>query len=198
MARSTSSATDAELVRRSSTGDRSATEALLHRHYSLVRAVCHRIVTNQADAEDATQNAMISIGRALPTFDGRSQVTTWMYRIATNAALDEIRRTNRRPLPADPHLSSVLDSPTATDASASFDDQDAVRGALAQLLPEYRAALVLRHVADMEYEEIAIALDVPIGTVRSRLARGRSALKEILGNSLVDEGRQMKTEEGHP
>lgn len=68
-------------------------------HYDSVRTVCHRIVVNKADAEDATQHALISIVRALPGFDGRSKFSTWVYRIATNAALDEVRRIRRRPTP---------------------------------------------------------------------------------------------------
>lgn len=160
-------------------GDADATDALLRLHYDTVRAVCHRIVINRADAEDATQLALISIVRALPGFDGRSKFSTWVYRIATNAAIDEVRRTKRRAIPVDVDATFVL--PVA-DGSQAVDAQMDVAGALAQLPEEYRTAIVLRHIADLDYEEIAEIQGVPIGTVRSRLARGRAQLAEILGN----------------
>jgi RNA polymerase sigma-70 factor (ECF subfamily) len=146
----------------------------------MVRAVCHRIVINSADAEDATQMALISIVRALPSFDRRSKFSTWVYRIATNAALDEIRRTQRRAVPTNDD--TVFDG-NSRDAMSAVDAQIDVSHALAQLSEEYRTAVVLRHVVDMEYEDIAIALEIPVGTVRSRIARGRAQLAEILGNS---------------
>lgn len=145
----------------------------------MIRAVCHRIVINSADADDATQMALISIVRALPTFDRRSKFSTWAYRIATNAALDEIRRTKRRAVPTENE--AVYDS-AVTDITAAVDAQLDVSGALAQLPEDYRTVIVLRHVADMEYDDIAVSLDIPVGTVRSRLARGRAQLADILGN----------------
>ena len=173
---------DASLVERAIRGDRRAVDRLLHDHYDLVRAVCHRIVANRADAEDATQQAMISIARALPRFDGRSKFSTWAFRIATNAALDEIRRTRRRHRPTDDAVIAPAVAP-AVDAANGLVDQMALEAALSQVSPEYRQVLVLRHVADLDYAEIADTLGLPIGTVRSRLARGRSQLLELLGNS---------------
>lgn len=145
----------------------------------MIRAVCHRIVINSADADDATQMALISIVRALPAFDRRSKFSTWAYRIATNAALDEIRRTKRRAVPTENE--AMYDS-AVTDITAAVDAQLDVSGALAQLPEDYRTVIVLRHVADMEYDDIAVSLDIPVGTVRSRLARGRAQLADILGN----------------
>jgi RNA polymerase sigma-70 factor (ECF subfamily) len=160
-----------------------------------VRAVCHRIVINKSDAEDATQMALISIVRALPSFDGRSKFSTWIYRIATNAALDEVRRIKRRPLPTDKE--SVYDTQTG-DQTSAVDAQMDVSAALSQLPEEYRTAIVLRHVADLDYEEIAAIQGVPIGTVRSRLARGRAQLAEILGNQNALSDRQTKTTTAPP
>lgn len=168
---------DALLLRRAQRGDKGAVDVLLRQHYDTVRAVCHRIVINRQDAEDATQMALISIVRALPTFDGRSKFSTWVYRIATNAALDEVRRIRRRPRPT---ADDALAVPAQHDRSSAVDAQIDVRAALEQLPEEYRVAMVLRHIADMDYADIAIALDVPVGTVRSRLARGRDQLASIL------------------
>lgn len=134
--------------------------------------------------------ALMSVVRALPSFDGRSKFSTWVYRIATNAALDEVRRIGRRPIPTEKE--SVYDSPTI-DRTNAVDAQMDVSAALSKLPEEYRTAIVLRHVADLDYEEIAAIQGVPVGTVRSRLARGRSQLAEILGNQNAHSNRQTKT-----
>lgn len=155
-----------------------------------MRAVCFRIVINRADAEDATQMALISIVRALPNFDGRSKFSTWVYRIATNAALDEVRRTRRRAIPSDDPVVYSGQTPGGADG---VDAQLDVSAALALLPEEYRTAIVLRHIADLEYEEIAAIQGVPVGTVRSRLSRGRAQLAEILGNQNAFGERQNYT-----
>ena len=90
-------ATDVELVESARGGDRAAMDQLLRRHHDRVFAVCRRITGNEADAADASQEALISIVRSLAKFDGRSSFGTWVYRIATNASLDELRRRRRRP-----------------------------------------------------------------------------------------------------
>jgi RNA polymerase sigma-70 factor (ECF subfamily) len=170
---------DELLLRRARNGDRAAVDSLLREHYGIVRAVCHRIVVNAADADDAVQNALIAIVRALPSFDGRSKFSTWVYRIATNAALDEVRRIRRRPVP---HDNDGLDVAQVAERTGAVDAQIDVRDALEQLPEEYRVAMVLRHVADLDYADIAVILDVPVGTVRSRLARGRDRLEALLGD----------------
>ncbi len=149
---------------------------------------------NRSDAEDATQNALISIVKALPSFDGRSQFSTWIYRIATNAALDEVRRIGRRPRPTD--NDAVYDSPQSDRTEAVAAQLDVV-AALAEIAEEYRTTLVLRHVADLEYEEIAAIQGIAIGTVRSRLARGRAQLVEILGNQEAPSNRQTDSNSAH-
>ena len=149
---------------------------------------------NRSDAEDATQNALISIVKALPSFDGRSQFSTWIYRIATNAALDEVRRIGRRPRPT--NNDAVYDSPQSDRTEAVAAQLDVV-AALAEIAEEYRTTLVLRHVADLEYEEIAAIQGIAIGTVRSRLARGRTQLVEILGNQEAPSNRQTDSNSAH-
>jgi RNA polymerase sigma-70 factor, ECF subfamily len=128
---------------------------------------------------------LIAVTRGLHRYDGRSLFTTWLYRVATNAALDELRRRKRRPEPAE----LVEDRPlggTAGSATASSPVESAVAArldvdaALAGLSPEFRAAVVLRDLCDLDYAEIAEVLDVPIGTVRSRIARGRAAIADQL------------------
>src|SRR5882724_9278020 len=111
MAESTD-ASDADLARRAALGERAALETLLARHLDAIHAICRRILGHPEDALDATQEALIAISRGIKRFDGRSRFTTWMYRVATNAALDEARRRRRRPI-ASEHLADIS---TGTDA----------------------------------------------------------------------------------
>jgi RNA polymerase sigma-70 factor, ECF subfamily len=184
-------------------GDSAALETLLVAHYDRVHAVCRRMLGNEADAVDAAQDALLSAVRSITRFDGRSSFATWLYRIATNACLDELRRRRRRPLvglPGDidddwdgaggrgtafgsggdggrfqPAFGAGARDP-ADEAIAHVD----VDVALRSLAAEHRVALVLRDVGDLTYDEIALILDVPIGTVRSRIARGRAALADLM------------------
>lgn len=176
---------DDELARAAARGDRRALDALLARHIDRVHAVCRRIC-GPDDGLDATQNALVAIVRAVDRFDGRSAFTTWIHRIATNAALDELRRRSRRAVPVDPSGDVAAAAPViagpAGDPTRVVDRLD-LEAALAELPEEFRVAVVLRDVADLDYAEIATTLDIPIGTVRSRIARGRAALARSLGNS---------------
>jgi RNA polymerase sigma-70 factor (ECF subfamily) len=159
-------------------GDRAALDTLLRRHYDRLYALCRRMTGDSADAADACQEAMIAIVRGLPAFDGRSAFGTWAYRVATNACLDELRRRRRRPEPGLPEGSAEVASPLdQVEASTTRVDLDR---ALQSLPADFRAAVVLRDVGGLSYEEIAEALQIPPGTVRSRIARGRSALVPLL------------------
>ena len=167
-------------------------DSLLRDHYSMIQAVCRRILLNDSDADDATQNAMIAIVRGYESFDGRSAFSTWVYRIATNAALDELRRRRRRPLSLfsnDGQQVDIADT-HSDDRQLAFEASDYLAQGLAQIPEEFRVALVLRDVADLDYEEISHVLNIPIGTVRSRIARGRGRLADILGNLDAPHERQ--------
>ena len=183
---STSAPTDDELVAAARRGDADAMDQLLRRHYDRVHAVCRRIAGTTRDADDAAQEAMIRVVRNLDRFDGRSAFGTWVYRIATNTALDELRKRKRRP-----QLQVVDDDvlpyrePADEFAHRRVDgviDRIAIQAALAELPDEFRAAVVMRDVADLDYAEIAAALELPLGTVKSRIARGRRLLIDKLGN----------------
>jgi len=167
-------------------GDRAAMDALLRRHHARIWAVCRRLAGNDADAADATQEALLLIVRRLGTFDGRSRFTTWAHRVATNACLDELRRRRRRP-------ASGLDddrAPVAVDRAPAIDvavgDRLDVDAALAALPEEFRVPVVLRDVAGHDYAEIAEILGIPPGTVRSRIARGRARLADLLAGPGAD------------
>jgi RNA polymerase sigma-70 factor (ECF subfamily) len=165
-------------------GDRDALDRLLRRHHDRIHAVCRRLAGNPADALDATQEALIAIARGIGRFDGRAAFSTWAYRVATNACLDELRRRKRRPVPGLPEDDLALADPRAARGAPGIDglaDRMAIDAALAQLPDEFRAAVVLRDLCDLDYAEIAETLGIPAGTVRSRIARGRGQLARILG-----------------
>lgn len=160
-------------------GDRRALNDLLTEYSPRAFAICRRVLINAEDARDAAQNALIAIAQHITEFDGNAAFTTWAYRITVNAALDEVRRRNRRP---EPH--ETLEATAIGDTTHAVDDRLLLDAALATLLPEFRAVLVLRDLLGLDYAEIAAVLDVPPGTVRSRIARGRAQLASALGNSL--------------
>jgi RNA polymerase sigma-70 factor (ECF subfamily) len=171
---------DAALVAAACDGDRDALDALLRRHYDRLYALCRRMTGNDADALDAAQDALIAIVRGLPRFRAGARFSTWAYRVATNACLDELRRRRRRPEPglADlDHARAGIGSATdGVDARVDIDR------ALASVAAEFRAPVVLRDLCGLDYAEIAEVLEVPVGTVKSRIARGRAALADLLGN----------------
>ena len=160
-------------------GEGAALDALLRRHYDRLYALCRRMTGDDADAADACQEALMAIVRGLPGFDGRSAFGTWAYRVTTNACLDELRRRRRRPEPGLPEGSAEVPAPV--DALEGLTTRLDLDQALQALPADYRAAVVLRDVCGLTYDEIAQTLDIPAGTVRSRIARGRSALLPHLG-----------------
>lgn len=159
-------------------GDRQALEDLLRRHYDRLFAVCRRLAGNDADGADAAQEALIAIVRGLPRFDERARFSTWAYRVAVNATLDELRRRGRR---AAMPLEEAAEMSVASAESRVADRAD-IDAALVQLPMEFRAAVVLRDLCGLDYAEISTVLDIPPGTVRSRISRGRAMLLPLLGN----------------
>ena len=150
-------------------------------HGRFLYTVAYRLTGNDADAQDLVQEVLLRVRRGLATYRPGS-LEAWLSRITTNAFLDETRRRKRRPsepLPADPDrvLAGGDDAATAlARATLSDDVQDALRA----LPDEYRAAVVLCDVVGLPYHEIADQLGVPVGTVRSRIHRGRAALRTAL------------------
>jgi RNA polymerase sigma-70 factor (ECF subfamily) len=175
--------TDTELADAARSGDRRALDTLLERHAEQIHRICRRVLVDAEDARDATQEALVAVARGIGRYDGRAQFTTWMYRVATNAALDEARRRRRRPQPVDqvPEPAGPSD-----DVAKTVTDRIVIEAALGALAPDYRATIALREITGLEYAEIAQVLDIPIGTVRSRIARARAMLADTLAGTLVD------------
>ena len=145
---------------------------------------------NDSDADDATQEALLSIVRKISSFKGDSKFSTWAYRIATNACLDLIRKRNRRPRLS---FSETTESSYSSERSRpSMEDQISdrllIEEALRTLPDEFRIPLILRDQTGMSYQEVANVLSLPEGTVKSRIARARARLKvEIFGNQNEDQ-----------
>jgi RNA polymerase sigma-70 factor, ECF subfamily len=174
---------DRALVTAAQAGDRDALDRLVRDHYDRILGVCRRITGNETDAADAAQEALIAMVRGLHKFDGRSAFSTWVYRIATNASLDELRRRRRRPLTAmrdDDHPAHEPTDPHAGQRFEQVGEREAIEAALLTLPDDFRIPVVLRDVADLDYQEIASTLGIPVGTVKSRIARGRGMLAAAL------------------
>jgi RNA polymerase sigma-70 factor, ECF subfamily len=170
------------LIAAAQKGDRRALDALLRAHHDRVYALCRRMTGNDPDGRDATQDALLAICRGIGRFDGRSAFSTWVYRVATNACLDELRRRARRPTLVTDDGVFEMAAPLRASPFAEVEHRIDLDAALAEIRPEFRLAVVLRDVCDLDYTQIGEILDIPPGTVRSRIARGRAALAEVLGN----------------
>jgi RNA polymerase sigma-70 factor (ECF subfamily) len=175
---------DEELIRRFLTGDVTAFTELVDRHRQRVYNVCLRLLGDPEDAADASQDAFVSVLTKLEQFRGDAAFTTWLHRIAVNACYDVTRKRRRQPML---RLAGDQDLPEADAGPAVPDHADELAGtrdvvaALRAIPEEFRVALVLADLQDLAYEEIAAILDVPIGTVKSRVHRGRVALARVMG-----------------
>lgn len=174
------------LIKRSCAGDVGAFEALVLAHQDRVYNLAYRITGNHEDAADAAQDAFVRAYQALPRFRGESSLSTWLHRIATNAALDLVRRR-----PDVPPVELPADQPAHDDPAAEVHSREVnrrVHAAVGRLPAEYRVVVVLRDFQGLAYEEIAKVLQIPVGTVRSRLSRGREALRGLLMDLVTAEG----------
>jgi RNA polymerase sigma-70 factor (ECF subfamily) len=174
---------DEDLVRRAAGGDHAAFTRLMERHERRVYNLCLRMVGDLDDASDATQDAFLTAYRKLSSFRGEAAFTTWLHRVAINASYDLLRKRGRAPV-----LASSKDHPVederiepAPDHADETTGAIEVQRALLTIPEEFRAALVLHDVQDAPVQEVADILGVPVGTVKSRLHRGRVALARALG-----------------
>ncbi|GMU78604.1 MAG: hypothetical protein AMXMBFR46_13990 [Acidimicrobiia bacterium] len=154
-------------------------EEVARDHGRFMYSVAYRLSGNDEDAQDVVQEALIRVRRGLERYEPGS-LEGWLARIVTNVFLDEVRRRRRRPtdaLPDDPER--VLPTSPAADEVSTALSAD-IQAALAALPEEFRVPVVLCDVADQSYEQIAGTLGVPVGTVRSRLHRGRRMLRVML------------------
>jgi len=190
-------ARDAELVARARDGDRDAFDELVRRHEDRVYNMALRMLGNADDALDLAQEVFLSAYRALAGFESKALFSTWLYRVTVNRCRDEMRRratvkhTRPRSLtqgrnPEDPPGDPPARTGSPVEAALARESQALVASAVSQLPEEAREVLVLRDVEELSYEEIASVLDVPVGTVRSRLHRARSLLRDRLREAGVN------------
>jgi RNA polymerase sigma-70 factor (ECF subfamily) len=172
---------DAELVARACEGDEAAFEQLVLRHQRYVFNLAYRVLGDYAEAEDVTQEAFVRVWRGLSGFRGQARFTTWLYRIVHNLCLNRLPGLRRELLQTEPLEEVLADpSPSPTDL---FDTRERLAFLQAQLdrLPEkYRLVLTLRYLQHLSYAEVAAALDMPMGTVKTHIHRARRLLRERL------------------
>lgn len=170
--------TDGELLARFVAGDQTAFTRLMRRHEDRIFALAERVTGNRPDALEATQEAFISLFRSAETFRGTAQVSTWLYRIGLNAARDVLRRRQRAPRPEESPES--LDRRSVGDVEGAVVARVDLARALAALPEDYREAVVMYDLGGLPYDEIARLVGVPLGTVKSRISRGRRLLAAAL------------------
>ena len=172
---------ESQLIASAQKGNASAVEQLLEHYYDYIFSICRKVTGNVDDANEATQETLIKVVRNIPSFKSTAKFSTWVYRIATNAALDEIRKKNRRPT-SEFNEDTVIPQTTKNLEDSLIDNID-IDNALQNLPEEFRIVLVLRDQLGTSYEEISEILGVASGTVKSRIARARQKMKEeLLGN----------------
>jgi RNA polymerase sigma-70 factor (ECF subfamily) len=157
-------------------------EDIARNHGRFLYNVAFRLSGNDVDAQDLVQEALLRVHKGLERYQPGS-LEGWLARIVTNVFLDDVRRRRRRPVDALPDDPDWVLPPTPGADEASLDFSDDVQRALSALPDDFRAAVVLSDVADLTYDEIAVALGVPVGTVRSRIHRGRRLLRTSLAGA---------------
>jgi RNA polymerase sigma-70 factor (ECF subfamily) len=181
---------DELLIARAQRGDRGGFDALVRKHQDRAYTYAYRLTRNTETAADVVAEAFLRIHNALGNFKGQSSFKTWLYRILTNCYLDLRKRERARPHGS---LDSMMDTaegemgqqipdagPTPEEQAQQRARGDAMQAALASMAEYQRAMIVMYHSEDMSYEEMAAALDLPVGTVKSRLNRARLNLRDLL------------------
>jgi RNA polymerase sigma-70 factor, ECF subfamily len=183
---------DLALVRRIAAGDNAAFESIVHRYQDRVFSFCLRLLNDRAEAEDIAQDVFLTLYRSAGDFRGESAFATWLLRIAKNQSLNRIKYLDRRGRLGRRSIEEINEDRLVPAAGEKLEQAspDAiveggqtaaiVQSAIAELDPQHRAVVVLRDVEDLSYEEISGITGLPIGTVKSRIHRGRSALAERL------------------
>lgn len=190
-----SNETDKMLVARVQKGDKTAYDALVLKYQSRIVNLVSRFVRNQSDALDVTQEAFLKAYRALPNFRGESAFYTWLYRIAVNTAKNYLAVQARRHADAEQDFDEIeqievnnalRDQETPEHLLLSEEIQSTIIAAIEKLPEDLRAAITLREIEGLSYEEIATVMDCPIGTVRSRIFRAREAIDAQLAPLLEE------------
>ncbi len=179
---------EASLIRAAQQGDQSAFARLVEANQGRIYSLCYRMTGNSEDAADLTQEAFLNAWRGLGSFGGQAAFSTWLYRLASNACIDFLRREKRRMALSmtqeedeEGRQTDLPDERWVPERELERKElQAAVQEGLSTLSPEHRQVLLLRETEGLSYQEIAQCLSLEEGTVKSRIARARLALKEFL------------------
>lgn len=181
--------TEQELVSRARAGDTAAFEQLMLDSQDRVYTLCLRMTGDREDALDLAQETFFNAWRGLGSFQGNSSFSTWVYRLASNACIDFLRKRKRRQQGESPHSLDDEEAPLPEPADPRGSPEEelerkelrrAVERGLQALPDHHRQVLVMRELSGMSYQEIGAVLDLDLGTVKSRIARARLALKKFL------------------
>lgn len=185
---------DYELIDRAIGGDQSAYDKLMKKYYNLVHNLIFRMIYNKEDVEDLAQEAFIKAFNSLDKFDRQFAFSTWLYKIASNNCIDYLRKKKLNTISIDKEIDSededlrfeIPDVEFKPDRNIIEDERKALlEEAIASLPEKYRAVILMRHSEEMEYEEIAKKLKLPLGTVKAHIFRGRELLNKYLKDKII-------------
>lgn len=182
--------TTQELVEKCAEGDAQAFDFLVERYQSKIINIAYGMLQDKEDAYDVAQEVFIKLYRKIGSFTGEASLDTWIHRVTVNASLDALRKRGRRvqtvPLAVEGEDAQTVELPIADDSAApekvvlQNERRRMLLDAIERLSPKYRSVLVLREFEDLDYEQIASALGISVGTVKSRLNRAREKLRNLL------------------
>ena len=172
---------DIELIDRYLEGDIGAFNELMDAHEDRVFAICLRMLRDREAALDATQDTFLTVFRKADRYQARAAFSTWLYRVAVNTCYDHLRRSKRKRTTSIPEGHDSPD-PSTERLLEAIEVRPDIEDALSELSPEFRAAIVLVDLGGMSLEQASDTLEVPVGTIKSRLFRARKQLSQSLGN----------------
>lgn len=177
-----------ELIARLQKRDEAAFEELIRQYEKKVYSLCFRMCGNSEDAEEAAQDAFLALWRGIDRFRQESSLSTWIYRLATNACIDTLRRRKKQSgsVSLDDEelfVDAVDTSPQPQETVEHRETQKLLQEGLSALPEEYRKVLILREIEGLSYTEIAESASIELGTVKSRISRGRSLLRNFLSGN---------------
>jgi RNA polymerase sigma-70 factor (ECF subfamily) len=182
------------LIKKSQSGDVESFELLISSYDKRAYNIAYRIMGNEEDAKDMAQEALLRVFKSLKDFKGQAAFSTWLYRIVTNVCLDELRRRkNEKYVSIDStihtdsgelHMELCSDKETPENIYERVEQRELIKNAIKEMSEDYRSVIILRDIQGFSYEEISVILDCSLGTVKSRINRARTMLRDKLKQSM--------------
>jgi RNA polymerase sigma-70 factor (ECF subfamily) len=182
------------LIKKSQSGDVESFELLISSYDKRAYNIAYRIMGNEEDAKDMAQEALFRVFKSLKDFKGQAAFSTWLYRIVTNVCLDELRRRkNEKYVSIDStihtdsgelHMELCSDKETPENIYERVEQRELIKNAIKEMSEDYRSVIILRDIQGFSYEEISVILDCSLGTVKSRINRARTMLRDKLKQSM--------------